>query len=84
MQHNLWSRACSVDGSALVPGGAMRIKGVVHTDRGWRVVQADADGVRFTHTAWGSGSRVELIAPPALDGSGVEAALLRLIPSAGC
>lgn len=44
-------------------GGAMRIKGVFHTDRGWQVVQADADGVRWRPTAWRSDTRLEVIAP---------------------
>lgn len=65
--------------SALVPGGAMRIKGAVHTDRGWRIVQADTDGIRFSPTAWRSDSRVELIASPELNVEGVEAALLQLL-----
>ncbi len=63
----------------LIPGGAMRLKGVVRTDRGWRVVQADADGVRWSQTAWRTDSRLELIAAPDLDLPGVEAALLLLV-----
>lgn len=58
--------------------GAMRIKGVFHTDRGWQVVQADADGVRWRPTAWRSDSRLEVIAPSGAvpDWSATEDALL--------
>ncbi|MFT5680548.1 MAG: G3E family GTPase [Myxococcota bacterium] len=63
----------------LIPGGAMRLKGVLHTDRGWRVVQADGDGIRWSETAWRTDSRLELIAAPDLDLPGIEAALLLLV-----
>lgn len=63
----------------LIPGGAMRLKGVLRTDRGWRVVQADADGIRWSETAWRTDSRLELIAAPGIDLPGIEAALLQLI-----
>ena len=66
----------------LIPGGAMRLKGVLHTDRGWQVVQADVDGLRWSRTAWRSDSRLELIASPQADIAGIEAALLALLPTA--
>ena len=43
-------------------GAVMRLKGVFHTDRGWRAVQADADGVRWRPSAWRTDSRLEVIA----------------------
>jgi len=42
--------------------GAMRIKGVFRTEKGWRVVQADVDGVRWNPTGWRGDSRLEIIA----------------------
>ena len=59
-------------------GGAMRVKGVFHTERGWTLVQADADGVRWRPTAWRSDSRLEVIAPADAvpDWEAIEAALL--------
>jgi len=44
-------------------GGALRVKGVLHTDVGWRAIQADLDGVRVRHAAWRTDSRVEIIGP---------------------
>jgi G3E family GTPase len=63
---------------ALRAGGAMRIKGVFRTDRGWQIVQADADGVRWQPTAWRTDSRLEVIVPADAvpEWSEVEAALL--------
>jgi len=48
----------------LVADGALRVKGVFHTTAGWRVLQADRDGVRSSATAWRRDSRLEVIAPP--------------------
>ena len=65
--------------SDLRRAGAMRIKGVFHTDRGWKIVQADADGVRWRPTAWRSDSRLEVIVPASAvpDWAETEARLLR-------
>lgn len=63
--------------TGLVDGGAMRVKGVFHTTAGWRVVQADGDGVRGRQTGWRRDARLEVIAPrPGPDWVGVDAALL--------
>ena len=70
--------------SARVPRGAMRIKGLVHTDRGWRIVEADPDGTRFSPTVWRGDSQLERIASPHLDVAGVEAALLRQLRPDSC
>ena len=43
----------------------LRIKGVLQTDRGWRSVQADVDGVRWQPSAWRTDSRLEVIAATA-------------------
>ncbi len=68
----------------LVEGGAMRVKGVLHSDRGWRIAQSDQDGVRWSRTAWRTDSRLELIAPPGADLDAIEAQLHRcLLPVQG-
>ncbi|MEL6343647.1 MAG: GTP-binding protein [Myxococcota bacterium] len=62
----------------LLAAGVLRIKGVFFSERGWRVVQADIDGVRWSSTGWRGDSRLEVITtsdtPP--DWSAVERSLL--------
>jgi G3E family GTPase len=64
--------------SALVPAGALRVKGVFRTQRGWFVAQVDADGVRMQATGWRRDSRLEVIARADrdVDWVGVDAALI--------
>lgn len=75
---SLSHRAVQATVQRLRAGGAMRVKGVFHTERGWTLVQADADGVRWRPTAWRSDSRLEIIAPADAvpDWEAVEAELL--------
>lgn len=47
-----------------IPGGALRVKAVVCTDRGWWSVQASIDGTTTRPSSWRSDSRVEIIAAP--------------------
>ncbi len=54
---------------ALLPGGFVRLKGVVRSDEGWAFVQADEDGIGSRATGWRGDSRVEMMAP---SGSGAD------------
>jgi hypothetical protein len=40
------------------------VKGVFRTATGWRIAQADRDGVRWTPTGWRRDSRLEVIVDP--------------------
>ncbi len=48
---------------ALLPGGFVRLKGVVHSDEGWAFVQSDEDGVGSRQTGWRADTRLEMMAP---------------------
>ncbi len=58
-----WFEAVSSRDCSWLAGGALRIKGVVHTTSGWQAIQADLDGVRSRPSSWRKDSRVEVIGP---------------------
>ncbi len=48
----------------VLPQGTMRLKGLVHTTRGWWSVDAGPDGTPIRPSAWRADSRIELICAP--------------------
>ncbi len=58
-----WFRQLAGRACPWLRGGALRLKGVLHTEQGWYAVQADLDGVRWRPSAWRTDSRVEIIGP---------------------
>lgn len=62
-------------GTAVLPGGALRVKGLFRTPIGWREVDAQPDRIRWTPTAWRRDSRVDVLAAGAPDWERVEALL---------
>ncbi len=61
----------------LIETGAVRIKGVFHTEQGWQVLQADIDGVRWRPTSWRGDSRVEVIALGRVDWDAIDGRWVR-------
>ncbi|MBA2319901.1 MAG: hypothetical protein H0V89_01990 [Deltaproteobacteria bacterium] len=54
----------------LLPEGVLRIKGLFHTDRGWRRLDGTSDELRWTPSSWRGDSRLEILtatAPAAWD-----------------
>jgi G3E family GTPase len=48
-------------GNPALPQGVERAKGIFHTHRGWRLVQASADRITTEPVGWRRDSRVELV-----------------------
>lgn len=58
----------------LLPNGVLRLKGVFHTDRGYLLVHATPDAVRFEPIGWRRDSRVAIVADPIPDAERIAAA----------
>ena len=76
-----WCQAVAARSCPFLKGGALRLKGVLHTEDGWFAVQADLDGVRWKPSAWRADSRVEIIGPahPDNDWVGIDSRLLQCL-----
>lgn len=55
-----------------VPAGVLRAKGIFHTDRGWRLVHADAERIASEPIGWRRDSRFELVSEGPVEGASVD------------
>ena len=76
-----WFRTVADRDCPWLRGGALRVKGVLHTEHGWASVQADLDGVRWKESSWRADSRVEIIGPahPANRWTAIDARLIQCL-----
>lgn len=58
----------------LLPNGVLRLKGVFHTDRGYLLVHASPDEIRFEPIGWRRDSRVAIVAEGVVDADRLGAA----------
>ena len=62
----------------LLPAGVLRLKGVFHTNRGFLLVHASPDEIRFEPIGWRRDSRVALVAEAVPDADAIGAAFSAL------